>query len=214
MGKLTFLFDCDGVVLDTESQYSAIWEQIGKKYYPQSTTFAKDIKGMSLTDIFLHYFHLSTQQLDIRNMLEDFEKNMDYHYVIGVETFLTTARYNGIQTALVTSSNNAKMQCVYKAHPEIKSFFNHIFTADDVTCSKPAPDCFLKAAEWFNVDIHHCVIFEDSVNGLIAAKSSGAKVVGVTTTHPKEKIRKYCNLLIPDFEEISPLQLQIDLALL
>ena len=74
MRKLTFLFDCDGVVLDTESQYSAIWEQIGKKYYPQSTTFAKDIKGMSLTDIFLHYFHLSTQQLDIRNMLEDFEK--------------------------------------------------------------------------------------------------------------------------------------------
>lgn len=198
------LFDLDGVVLDTESQYSEFWEKMGKIYHPEIPAFDKVIKGQTLTQIYAGWFDgLEDVQQDITRQLAVFESQMNYGYVPGVEEFLKALKEEGIYTAVVTSSNAVKMANVYACHAELKSYFDKIFTSEFFTRSKPAPDCYLLGAESFGLKSSQCVVFEDSFHGLEAGRSAGMKVVGLATTNPKEKIESLCDKVIADFTEFN-----------
>ena len=140
-------------------------------------------------------------QRKIADELEDFERNMAYDYVPGVEDFLRDLRRAGIRTAVVTSSNDDKMQNVYQAHPEFKSYFDRILTAEFFSRSKPEPDCYLLGAEVFGLPVTRCVVFEDSFNGLKAGRAAGMKVVGLSTTNAPDQIQALCDSVIPDFRD-------------
>ena len=117
--EVAALFDLDGVVFDTESQYSLFWGMKGKTYHPEVEHFENVIKGQTLVQIFDRWFAgCDDVQRKIAGELEDFERNMAYDYVPGVEDFLRNLRRSGIRTAVVTSSNDDKMQNVYRAHPD------------------------------------------------------------------------------------------------
>ena len=91
---------------------------------------------------------------------------MSYDFVPGVEEFIADLHRNGVKMAVVTSSNDKKMEAVYRAKPEIKSMFDRILTAEMFTASKPAPDCFLLGMEVFDTTPETTYVFEDSFNGL------------------------------------------------
>lgn len=97
MDGTAFLFDLDGVVFDTEGQYSEFWREMGVKYFSDSDVGA-GIKGQTLRQIFDVYFPGNTiVQEDIRKALNDFESRMEYPYVPGVERFLEELRTGGIR---------------------------------------------------------------------------------------------------------------------
>jgi beta-phosphoglucomutase len=119
--SIAALFDFDGVVMDTETQYSIFWNEQGRKYHPELPEFGRLIKGQTLTQIYANYFAgMEEVQHEITEDLNKFEKNMLYNYIPGVEAFLKELRENGVKIAIVTSSNEMKMSNVYKAHPELK----------------------------------------------------------------------------------------------
>lgn len=194
------LFDLDGVVLDTESQYTVFWQEIGKQRFPDVTDFARRVKGVTLKEITAQYFNGNEEdKRNIQQRLDEFELQMNYPYISGARNFLLRLKAEGIKTALVTSSNKAKMDNVYKNVPEITSLFDKIFTAEDTPASKPAPDCYIIAAQAFGARPEECVVFEDSRNGLKAGRGSGAVVVGLSTSLPEDVIRPLCDVAIPDF---------------
>lgn len=198
------LFDFDGVVMDTETQYSLFWNKIGKQYFPQIEEFGRIIKGQTLVNIYAKYFAgMEKEQQDITARLNQFEKEMAYEYIPGVVDFMKDLRAHGVKMAIVTSSNDLKMANVYKAHPELKELVDRILTAEMFTRSKPAPDCFLLGAEVFGTVPQNCVVFEDSFHGLEAGNAAGMAVVGLCTTNPKEAIADKCKLVIPDFTAFS-----------
>lgn len=198
------LFDFDGVVMDTETQYSLFWNEIGKQYFPQIEEFGRIIKGQTLVNIYAKYFAgMEKEQQDITARLNQFEKEMAYEYIPGVVDFMKDLRAHGVKMAIVTSSNDLKMANVYKAHPELKELVDRILTAEMFTRSKPAPDCFLLGAEVFGTVPQNCVVFEDSFHGLEAGNAAGMAVVGLCTTNPKEAIADKCKLVIPDFTAFS-----------
>ena len=198
------LFDFDGVVMDTETQYSLFWNKIGKQYFPQIEEFGRIIKGQTLVNIYAKYFAgMEKEQQDITARLNQFEKDMAYEYSPGVVDFMKDLRAHGVKMAIVTSSNDLKMANVYKAHPELKELVDRILTAEMFTRSKPAPDCFLLGAEVFGTVPQNCVVFEDSFHGLEAGNAAGMAVVGLCTTNPKEAIADKCKLVIPDFTAFS-----------
>lgn len=202
--EVAALFDLDGVVFDTESQYSLFWGMKGNTYHPEVEHFENVIKGQTLVQIFDRWFAgCDDVQRKIANELEDFERNMAYDYVPGVEDFLRDLRRAGIRTAVVTSSNDDKMQNVYRAHPEFKSYFDRILTAEFFSRSKPEPDCYLLGAEVFGLPVTRCVVFEDSFNGLKAGRAAGMKVVGLSTTNAPEQIQDLCDRVIPDFRDFD-----------
>lgn len=198
------LFDFDGVVMDTESQYSLFWNKVGKKYHPEYEEFGRIIKGQTLKQIYERYFQgMEQEQAEITDGLNRFETEMKYEYVPGVEDFMRSLHAHGVKIAIVTSSNEKKMANVYAAHPELKGLVDRILTAEMFHKSKPEPDCFLLGAEVFDTVPENCVVFEDSFHGIQAGNAAGMAVVGLSTTNPAEAIQNQCTQVIPDFRHFT-----------
>ena len=195
------LFDLDGVIVDTEGQYSLFWKQIGEEYMPGMPDFALAIKGRTLTQIYDTYFPDAADRAAITERLNAFERQMDFPYIAGAREFLEALQAQGVPTAIATSSNCDKMACLYARHPEIKNLVTTVLTAEDARRSKPAPDCYLAAAERLGADISNCIVFEDSPNGLAAGRASGAFVIGVCTSLAATEIEPLCDMYIEDFKE-------------
>ena len=131
------LFDFDGVIMDTETQYTVFWDEQGRKYLNEED-FGRRIKGQTLTQIYEKYFSdLPEAQQEITAGLNVFEKSMSYEYISGVEAFIANLRNHGVKIAVVTSSNEEKMQNVYNAHPEFKGMVDRILTGEMFARSKP-----------------------------------------------------------------------------
>ena len=195
------LFDLDGVIVDTEGQYSLFWKQIGEEYMPGMPDFALAIKGRTLTQIYDTYFPDAADRAAITERLNAFERQMDFPYIAGAREFLEALQAQDVPTAIVTSSNCDKMACLYARHPEIKNLVTAVLTAEDARRSKPAPDCYLAAAERLGADISNCIVFEDSPSGLAAGRASGAFVIGVSTSLAAAEIEPLCDAYIEDFKE-------------
>ena len=197
------LFDFDGVIMDTETQYTVFWNEQGLKYLNEED-FGRRIKGQTLTQIYEKYFStLPEAQQEITAQLNAFEKHMDYEYIPGVEAFIADLHRHGVKTAVVTSSNEEKMQNVYKAHPEFKGMVDRILTGEMFARSKPAPDCFLLGMEIFGVTPEDTYVFEDSFHGLQAGMTSGATVIGLATTNSSEAIAGKAHYIMNDFTEMT-----------
>ena len=198
------LFDFDGVVVDTEPQYSIFWNRQGELYHPEIEEFGRRIKGQTLTQIFDgHFADMPEVQQQITKDLNEFEKNMTFDYLPGVVDFMKQLRADGVKIAIVTSSNDQKMANVYREHPELKSLVDRILTADMFTQSKPNPECFLLGAKVFDTVIDNCVVFEDSFHGLEAARRAGMKIVGLCTTNPRKAIEDKADIVIENFSNFT-----------
>lgn len=198
------LFDFDGVIMDTEPQYTLFWNAIGKEYYPEIENFGHHIKGQSLKELYKNYFGETEGLQDfITQKLLEFEGQMHFEYIDGVVAFMKELREKGVRLAIVTSSNDAKMANAYREHPELKSMVDAIITADRVTHSKPHPECFLLGAETLDVPVENCIVFEDSFHGIEAGNRAGMKVIGLATTNPAEAIADKVSLTISDFVGFS-----------
>ena len=193
------LFDFDGVIMDTETQYTVFWNEQGLKYLNEED-FGRRIKGQTLAQIYEKYFStLPEAQQEITAKLNVFEKQMSYEYIPGVEAFIADLRRHDVKIAVVTSSNEEKMQNVYNAHPEFKGMVDRILTCEMFARSKPAPDCFLLGMEIFESTPESTYVFEDSFHGLQAGMTSGATVIGLATTNSRESITGKAHYIMDDF---------------
>ena len=200
MQRSIALFDLDGVILDTEGSYTAFWDDYGSRHFSEKD-FGVKIKGQTLVKILGDYFPEENERKAITDAINDFERKMSYPFVPGVENYIKSLKSNGIRTAVVTSSNLLKMENVYRCHPGFREMFDMILTSEDFSESKPSPYCYLKAMRLFGAGPEDCVVFEDSLAGLQAARASGAFVTALTTTNPEEVVRNYADLVIRDFND-------------
>ena len=198
------LFDLDGVVFDTEPQYTVFWGEQCRLYHPKQPGLEHRIKGQTLNQIYDAFFsgELLSEQEVITKRLNDFESQMDYKYITGFLPYISLLRKKGVKTAVVTSSNVVKMNAVYAHHPNFRQFFDAILTSEDFAESKPSPDCYLRAASNLGMELNDCVVFEDSFNGLKSGRAAGMTVVGLSTTNAAEQIAPLCNLVIPDYQPL------------
>ena len=196
------LFDLDGVLLDSEGQYTIFWAAMDEEYKTGIPDFAYYIKGMHLARI-LSYFKSDEVRQNIVYKLVDFERNMKYEFFPGALDFIQQLREAGIPMAIVTSSDRKKMQSLYSQYPEFPTLFDKIITGDMVTRAKPDPECFVLAAQQIGVDIKDCIVFEDSRNGLIAARESGARVIGISTTLSASEVALLSDLTVNAIDELT-----------
>ena len=199
------LFDLDGVVFDTEPQYTVFWGQQCREFHPEHPGLEQEIKGQTLVQIYDAWFSgpLADKQNLITERLNRYEQQMAYDYVAGFENFVRALRQQGVRTAVVTSSNRLKMEAVYQSHPEFKELFDAILTSEDFDRSKPDPDCYVKAANRLEASTEGCVVFEDSFNGLKAGRAAGMYVIGLATTNASSAIGPYCDRVISDYTELK-----------
>lgn len=198
--RVAFLFDLDGVIVDTEPQYSIFWDKIGCELLHDNDHFGMKIKGNTLRQIFDRFFADHKEwQAKIATDLLAWEKAMRFDLIPGIREFLNSVRKAGISTAIVTSSDNEKLNSLWKAHPDLREFFDTVVSADDITRSKPDPEGYLLAAKRLNVAPENAFVFEDSLAGLQAGHAGGMTVVGVATTLPAEKVATLADVVIDNF---------------
>lgn len=202
------LFDLDGVLLDSEGQYSIFWRSMEERFPTGIDDFSNYIKGFHLARI-LSYFANDEIREQIVQELVEFEKNMRFEFFPGALEFVKRLREAGIPMAIVTSSDHKKMKALFSQHPDFPALFEAIITGDMVTKAKPDPDCFLLGAKHLGIDIKDCVVFEDSRNGLIAARASGAKVIGVATTLSADVVASLSDLTVHGVDELDVEQIFI-----
>lgn len=202
MTRIGFLFDLDGVLIDSEKEYTRIWEEIERAFPTGQENFANKIKGQTLTKILNDNFKEEERE-QVTSSLYRMEKEMTYSYCEGAEKFLQTLMDMNVDTAVVTSSDKVKMNHLYDDLPEFRGKVNIVIDASKVVKSKPDPEGYCLAASELGKDIRNCVVFEDSVQGVRAGRSAGAYVIGITGTKTREDLRPYSDMVIDSLEEID-----------
>lgn len=106
------------------------------------------------------------------------------------------------QAAIGTSSNRESLLEVVQ-RLELNSFLSTTASAEDYTNSKPAPDCYLLLAKRLNIAPKNCLVFEDSIPGIQAAKAAGMKVIAIThRCHNLELARELADKTISNYNEL------------
>lgn len=199
MNKIGVLFDLDGVLIDSEGLYTKFWEDIEKIYPTGVDNFTYKIKGNALFKILDTYFNGEDVKNDIIARAHEFERTIVYPIYYGVIEFLSELKEQNVSVAVVTSSDDVKMDYLFKQYPDFKQYFDVIITGSMVTESKPHPQGYLLAAEKLGCNISDCFVFEDSLQGLDAGMASGATVIGLTTSNPEELIKNKAHKIINGF---------------
>lgn len=198
------LFDLDGVLVDSETEYTRIWNLINEEFPTGVDDFARKIKGTNLDDILTRHYPDEEIREKVRVRLYEEEGKMKYSYCPGAEAVLKRLKSSGIPIALYTSSNHKKMEHLYRDIPEIRKYFDYIVLGDMVNESKPSPEGYLKAAGGLGLESGSWVVVEDSLQGVKAGEASGGKVIGVAGTLPASILTPHSDMVIgsmTDFPE-------------
>ncbi|MBE6333163.1 MAG: HAD family phosphatase [Bacteroidales bacterium] len=197
------LFDLDGTLIDTEQQYSLIWQRVGQMFRPDIPNLQDAIKGNTLKRILERFFADAAVRQQVVKMLDDYEAQMNYDFFPGAKEFIIDMKQHGVKCAVVTSSDQKKMQHARHKNPELDTLFDRIFTAEDFAASKPDPDCYLRAASAYGLEKSQCIVFEDAFSGLQSGMSAGIFTVGLASYNPREAIQDKCNLVLDSFDGMT-----------
>ncbi len=110
------------------------------------------------------------------------------HALPGVHEFIKTCRDQGKKIALASSADLRKVRGNLQEIQLPFSTFDAVVTGEDVVHKKPAPEIFLTAAAKMGLNPAHCLVVEDAVNGVAAAKSAGAKCLALTTSFTENQL--------------------------
>ena len=183
------IFDFDGLILDTETPEYIVWQNIYQEHgfeLPHEE-WGKIIGGYGLSnfDAAEHLSLLSQGRLDsasmrLRHQLESHAAIARESVLPGVMDYIRDAKRLGLKLAIASSSPHAWVD----GHTQrlgIFPFFDKVICQDDVGVgrTKPNPDLFLLALNQLQVQRNEAVVFEDSPNGVLAAKRTGIFVVAV-----------------------------------
>jgi beta-phosphoglucomutase len=206
------LFDLDGVVIDTTALHYRVWDEFARsrKYTPSDAELlatngrraGETIRawlGTSLDDS--EVTALTSQRETLFNRLLATEP---VSAVAGVEAFVARLTVAGIPRAVVTSAIPANAELSLK-RVGMQKAFDVIVTASDVKRGKPDPEGYLKAAAALAIPIANCVVIEDSIPGIRAAKASGARCIALATTFPRDILAaERPDWLVNDFLDLPP----------
>ncbi len=202
------IFDLDGVIVETNHYHFLAWKRLADELdIPFTEEDNEQLKGVSRVGSLAHILKLGNRELDdaekerlmtLKNnwYLEYLEDLRPSDALPGVVEFLHSLKANGIKTSLASSSKNARSII---AKLDLKDQFDAHKDGNDVTVAKPNPDIFLIAAEALGVKPSHCVVFEDALAGIEAAKRAGMRCVGVGD----KTTLKDADYVISSFQELD-----------
>ena len=183
------IFDFDGLILDTETPEVLVWQSIYKDYGFELPVdeWEKTVGGYGLSNFNAaeHLSFLSSGRLDSVSLRARYRKEADeiIHaspVLPGVVDMIEQAKESNLKIAIGSSSPHSWVD----AHAKrlgIFHYFDQVICADDVAPgrTKPNPDIYLKALEQLDVKNDAAVVFEDSINGVLAARRAEIFVVAV-----------------------------------
>lgn len=208
MNKKAFIFDLDGVIVDTAKFHFLAWKKLADSLNINFThEINEQLKGVSRVrslEIILSQGNVQASQEDKNNWLA--QKNEDYlgfvhqmdksEILPRVEEVLQFLKTNNQYIVLGSASKNAR-PILEKVN--ILHYFDALVDGNDVTNAKPDPEVFLQGANQVQVAYQDAIVFEDSVAGIQAANLAGMTSVGIG----EKEVLHESDFCFRDFTEMS-----------
>ena len=207
---LAFVFDLDGVVVDSNSLHVDSWRAVAHNHgYPladpehigkcglRTTAVIRDLLQWPVTDAEAQRIGLEKE-----DFYRDWIRADGIRAISGVLDFIRQSRDLGIPCAVGSSAPRANVDLCLQALG-LTQAFQAAVSGEDVERGKPAPDIFLAAAAALGVRPADCVVFEDAPAGIAAAHAAGMRVVALTTSHTRDELG-VADRIVRDFTELEP----------
>jgi beta-phosphoglucomutase len=182
------IFDWDGTLADTRQAIVVSFHKaLQENGLDVSTEYIERRIGIGASDTFREILQSQRGCVDEQLVKILVARKSETQVAIAneVELFdgaeeLLAALQSRVKVALASMNNHTVIGHLLKTK-ELEECFRAVMTGDRVSCSKPDPEIFLKTASELNVKPERCVVFEDSIFGVQAAKSAGMGCIAVTT---------------------------------
>ena len=204
------LFDMDGTLVDSEIfTAQAVKMLCGELGIDNVDIDCSPFEGTSweliAQEIIRHYPSLAgTEALPTR--LHEIYHHLliiDPPAIIRKAREAVVAAHRMMPTAIVSSSNRESIEEVMR-RMEIAAHISYYAGAEDCDNGKPAPDGYLKAAKFLQTDVSKCLVFEDSITGIQAARNAGMQVVAVTHgSNNVDQVSGMADMAIRDYSELG-----------
>ena len=205
------IFDLDGTLIDS----MWVWKQIdidylAKKQLEFPLHFQGELDGMSFTETAIYFkerFQLEDSVETIKQEWIDMSYQRyteDVQLKEGVLPFLASLADRKIPMGIGTSSNRQLAEGVL-CHHQIDGYFSSLRTSCEVNAGKPNPAIFLKVAEDLGVDPKNCLVFEDTLAGVKAAKRAGMAVIAIhepAHAHLQKEIQSLADDYLENFHPL------------
>jgi len=207
-----FIFDMDGVIVDSNPFHRIALKQFCKQHGYDLTDqqLLEKIYGRMNRDWIINLFGNLPEEIVLQYAAEKealFREIYadDIKPVAGLISFLEHLDVSDYPRVIATSAPSENVEFTLSKTSTHK-FFPVTLDDSDVVNGKPDPEIYLKAAATLKIPPDQCLVFEDSLSGISAAKAAGCKVIGITTTHPAGELTNV-DLVIDNFLDIDPKKL-------
>lgn len=209
MQPIAFIFDMDGVIVDSNPYHKIALRQFCEKHGHKltETELREKIYGRTNKDWIPNLFGNITPELARKyaNEKEALFRKLyaaDIKPVSGLIEFLEELDLKGLPRAIATSAPRENVDFTLDK-TGTQGYFKVILDESFVSKGKPDPEIYLKTATALNRPPQQCIVIEDSLSGVMSAKAAGCRVIGVTTTHSAEEFPPV-DLIIDDFKGLNP----------
>ncbi len=190
------IFDMDGVIVDSEPLHCQIEHRILKQYgieapwseWDQFTGVPEHAVFQYIVDHFTDGEYSVVELIRAKYQLFMSMLDEQLQPIAGALDFIRWTRERYGKVALTTSSGKEVQQKVFDLfylHP----YFDVVITQEHIQNGKPHPEPYLKTVEALQLPAQHCMVLEDSVNGIKSAKEAGCYVMGITTSFAEDILR-------------------------
>ena len=214
MSTFGAIFDWDGVVIDSSAHHEKSWELLAAEtgrtlplgHFKRG--FGK--KNQLIIPEILAWSDNPEEIERLGNRKEELYRQLvgegEMAVLPGSRELLAALKDASIPRAVGSSTSRTNLEAIF-ASTGLGEFFDVVVSGDDVINGKPAPDVFLMAAQLLGIPSERCVVFEDALFGIEAARRAGMKVVAVATTNSLELLG-HADRAVQTLAEISIEELQ------
>jgi len=207
------IWDMDGVIVDTAPYHKEAWRETFQKRGVEFTdeNFQRSF-GRRNDTIIIGVLGETPSQKAIDAIADEkeasFRRKISQHIkpLSGVTQLLSILSTAGFRQTLATSAPLQNVRQIMK-DLGIEGYFKAVVTEKDVTEGKPSPEGFLLAARKLGVKPEDCIVIEDAVVGVAAARRAGMGCVAVTNTHPQSRLGE-ADLIVDSLENVTVVDLE------
>jgi HAD superfamily hydrolase (TIGR01509 family) len=209
MALKAVIFDMDGVIVDTEPEYQRVEMELVKKYDRSMTLDdLKEYTGINSVVMWTHIKERLNLPQSVEELYQEEERLMQEYYENGdlkviepTVSLIKSAHEQGYRTGIASSSEKININLVL-SRLNIGDCFDAVVSGSEVPRHKPYPDIYLHTAQLLGVAAEECIVVEDSMAGVAAARAAGMRVIRYVAGGSQKDIGE-ADYLVSDMAEVT-----------
>jgi beta-phosphoglucomutase len=196
------IFDLDGTMLDNNPYHLKAFKKYLQKNNREMSDeeYNRSINGRTNKDVMEYIYQKKLSEEELLPFVQEKESLYRELYKDDIAPVKGLMELLRLPMGIATSGIQVNIDFMFDNVP-VKKYFKAVVNSSHIKKGKPDPEIFLKTAGALHVVAAECLVFEDSIVGITAAKAAGMKVIAIATTHKKEELA-IADMIIDDYTQL------------